>query len=92
MNQGIDFAAIELARIYQEPEYRNYQRAFECAKFAASQGSPEGELIYANLLFFGRGCEPDMNKAYEMYTLAYQHGMYFASVMLKKIDHIRDSD
>ena len=89
--QGHALSSAELAFIYQQPECQNYQRAFECAKFAASQGSTDGELIYANLLFFGRGCEPDMNKAYEMYTLAYQHGMYFASVMLKKIDRIRDS-
>lgn len=89
--QGHAFSSAELAFIYQQPECQNYQRAFECAKFAASQGAPEGELIYGNLLFFGRGCEPDMNKAYEMYTRAYQHGIYFASVMLKKIDRIRDS-
>ena len=79
-------AALELATIYQQPECQNYQKAYECAKTAASHGAPEGELILANLLFWGRGCEADVNKAYEMYSRAYQHGMHYASVMMKKID------
>lgn len=89
-NQGQAVAALDLATLYQQPECQNYQRAYECAKLAAAQDSPEGELILGNLLFWGRGCEPDMNKAYEMYSRAYQHGLYYASVMMEKIDKIRD--
>lgn len=89
--QGHSFAAMELASIYQQPECHNYQRAFECAEMAASHGVAEGELIYGNLLFWGRGCVADINKAYEMYTRAYAHGMYYAQVMLNKIDAIKES-
>lgn len=87
--QGHSLAALELASIYQNPECQNFQRAFECAKIAAGHSVAEGELILGNLLFWGRGCEADMNKAYEMYSRAYKHGMYYASVMMKKIDRIK---
>ena len=86
--QGHSYAALDLSKIYQEPEFQNYRRAYECARIAASHGVAEGELILGNLLFFGRGCEADMNKAYEMYTRAYKHGMYYASVMMRKIENI----
>lgn len=87
--QGYPLAALELASVYQQPECRNYQRAFECARFAAAHSVAEGELILGNLLFWGRGCDPDMNKAYEMYQSAYQHGLYYAWAMMRKIDRIR---
>lgn len=83
--QGHSYATLDLSKIYQEPDYQNYQRAYECAQIAASHGVAEGELILGNLLFLGRGCEANMNKAYEMYTRAYEHGMYYASVMMQKI-------
>lgn len=86
--QGHSYATLDLSKIYQEPEYQNYHRAYECAQIAASHGVAEGELILGNLLFFGRGCEADMNKAYEMYARAYAHGMYYASVMMRKIEEI----
>ena len=79
--QGQSYAALELSKLYQEPDLRNYHRAFECAQKAADQGVAEGELVLGNLLFFGRGCQADMNRAYEMYRRAYQHGMFYASVM-----------
>jgi len=85
-------SACNLALLYQQPECQNYQRAYECAKLAAAQDSQTGELILGNLLFLGRGCEPDMNKAYEMYEKAYQHGLYYASIMMEKIDRIREEN
>ena len=88
--QSHSLSAFELASIYQQPECQNYQKAYECARMAAAHGSPDGELILGNMLFWGRGCEPDMNKAYEMYIRAYEHGMYYASVMMKKIDRIKN--
>lgn len=87
--QGHSLSALELATIYQQPECQNYQRAFECAKFAAAHSVGEAELILGNLLLWGRGCQADMNKAYEMYTSAFQHGIYFASVMMEKINQIK---
>lgn len=90
-NQSHSYAALDLSRIYQQSECRNYQRAFECARTAASHGIAEGELIYANLLFWGRGCQADMNKAYEMYTRAYEHGAYYAKIMMEKIEKLQES-
>lgn len=87
--QSHSFAALELASIYQQPECKNYQRAFECARIAASHGVAEGELILGNLLFWGRGCEPDINKAYELYTRSYEHGIYYAKVMKEKIEILK---
>lgn len=86
--QGHSFSAMELASLYQQPEVQNYQRAYECAKVAAEHGLAEGEFILANLLFFGRGCEPNVDKAYELYTKAYTHGIHYAAVMMERIKEL----
>lgn len=91
MAQGHSFSAMELASVYQQPELQNYQRAYECAQMAADHGIAEGELLLANLLFLGRGCEADVNKAYALYTRAYQHGMHYASVMLERIEKLKET-
>ena len=88
--QSHSYAALELASLYQQPQCCNYQRAYECAKMAASHGVGEGELILGNLLLWGRGCEADMNKAYEMYARADAHGQYYAKTMLEKIRQMKD--
>ena len=85
-------AALELASIYQQPGYQNYGRAYSCAELAASHGMAEGALILGNLLFWGRGCEADMDKAYEMYRIANERGMFFAGVMMEKIRAITGID
>ncbi len=87
--QGDSFSAMELASIYQQPETQNYQRAYECAQMAAERNIAEGEFILANLLFFGRGCEPDVNKAYELYARAYKHGIHYASTMMHRIEKLK---
>lgn len=87
--QSHSYSALELASIYQQPECRNYQRAYECAKIAASHGIAEGALILGNLLLWGRGCEADMNKAYEMYAYAYERGWQYARMMMDKIEKIK---
>ena len=86
--QGHSYATLDLSKLYQEPASQNYHRAYECAQTAASHGVAEGELVLGNLLFFGCGCEADMNRAYEMYSRAYKHGMHYASVMMRKIEAI----
>ncbi len=87
--QGNSFSAMELVTLYQQPEVQNYQRAYECATMAAEHGVAEGEFLLANLLFLGRGCEPDMNKAYELFRRAYDHGIHYASVMMARIDKLK---
>lgn len=87
--QGHSFSALELACLYQQPECQNYQRAYECAKIAANHGYCEGEFILGNLLFWGRGCKADVNKAYELYDRAYQHGFYDGLFMKEKIEKIK---
>ena len=87
--QGNSFAALELASIYQQPEVQNYQKAYECAVMAAEHGVGEGEFLLANLLFLGRGCEPDVNKAYELFKQAFSHGIHYASVMISHIEKLK---
>ena len=83
------FSALELSFLYQQPGYINYQRAYECAKMAAEHGYAEGYYMLGNLLFWGRGCKADMNKAYEMYDKAYQSGFYDGLFMKEKIEKLR---
>jgi len=85
--QGTALSAYQLSLIYQQDECRNYHKAFQYAEIAANSGIMEGEFVYANLLFWGRGCEADVNKAYEMYEKAYKHGMYQAKFMMEKIEN-----
>ena len=87
--QSHSYAALELASLYQQPECCNYQRAYECAKIAASHGIAEGALILGNLLLWGRGCEADINKAYEMFSYAYERGQHYARTMMDKIEKIK---
>lgn len=87
--QNYPHAALELASLYQQSECRNYGLAYTCAEQSAEYGSAEGMLILGNLLFWGRGCAADMDKAYEMYRQAYDHGIYYANVMMQKIRKIR---
>jgi len=85
-NQGNSYAALELVSLYQEKDTRNYQRAYECAEMAASHAVGEAEYLLANMLFMGQGCDYNVNKAYELYARAYEHGIHCASVMMKKIE------
>ncbi len=83
--QGHIHSPTHLSMLYQLSEFQNYHKAFKYAKMAASLGEKEGEFIYANLLYFGRGCEADPNRAYEMYERAYNHGIDQAKFMMDKI-------
>lgn len=78
----------ELAQLYQEPVCRNYQKAFEWACKSAEIGDPGGEFILGNLLFFGRGCEADMNKAMKYYKKAFSRGIYQAKFMMERIEQL----
>lgn len=55
---------------------------------AAELGEKEGEFIYGNMLFFGRGCKADNNEAYKMYKRSYEHGCDQAKFMLESIERI----
>ena len=84
--KGHAISMIELAQLYQEPECRNYQKAFEWAQKGAVTGDPTGEFILGNLYFFGRGCEADMSKAIRLYKKALAHGIYQAKFMIEKVE------
>ena len=34
-------------------------------------------------------CEPDVNKAYELYERAYSHGIHYASTMMRRIESLK---
>ncbi len=75
-----------LACLYQLPGYINYSKAFEYAKKSADMGYATSAYRVANFYFIGRGCEPNVNKAYEYYKFAYEHGVYRAKIMMDKIE------
>lgn len=85
-DQGDALSPTHAAILYQLPELRNYHKAFHYASLAASHGEKEGEFVLGNLLFFGRGCEPDTDKAYTMYKRSYEHGFDPAGFMLEKLE------
>lgn len=86
-DNGHILSAARLAILYQQPEIKNYHKAFAYAKIAAESGSKEGEFIFANLLFLGRGCETNENEAYRYYKMAYEHGVNQAKFMIDKIEN-----
>ena len=88
--QGHSFAAMELVSVYQQVQVQNYQRAYECAVMASEHGLAEGDFLLATLLFLGRGCEPDINKAQELFSRSYAHGIHYASVMLSRIEKLKN--
>ena len=83
--QGMILSRTELAMLYQEPECKDYCKAFMWADKAAQSGDRLGEYIMGNLFLLGRGCEADMDKAIMYYQKAYEKGMYQAKVMMEKI-------
>jgi TPR repeat protein len=85
-DHGHVLSPTHLAILYQLPKHQNYQKAVEYAKLAASYGEKEGEFVYGNLLFFGRGCEPNNDEAYKMYKRALEHGCDQAAFMIEKIE------
>lgn len=87
-DSGDALSPTHLAILYQLPECKNYHKAFHYASIAAKNGEKEGEFVLGNLLFFGRGCEADIDKAYEMYRRALEHGCDQAAFMIEKIDKI----
>lgn len=85
-DHGHVLSPTHLAILYQFPEHQDYRKAFYYAKLAAGYGDKEGEFVYANYLFFGRGCEPDVNEAYKMYKRAFEHGCDQAAFMIERIE------
>lgn len=83
---GNAVSAYHLAMLYAEPEVRNYQKAAEYACIAAKKGVMEGEYLFGMYLLYGRGCEPDENRAYKYFSKAFAHGMPQAEAMMRKID------
>lgn len=90
-DSGHPLSPTHLAILYQQPECVNYHQAFKYASMAAALGEKEGEFVLGNLLFFGRGCRANEDKAYEMYKLSAEHGFDQAFIMLEKIDRVSKS-
>ncbi len=86
--QGHLLSVLHLSVIYQYPKYQNYQKAFNFAKISADNGDEEGEYILGMLFFLGRGCEPDIDKAYELFKKSYHHGFVQGKFMMEKIEEL----
>lgn len=90
-DSGDALSPTHLSILYQLPECKNYHKAFHYASIAAKNGEKEGEFVLGNLYFFGRGCEADVDKAYELYKRAWEHGCDQAQFMLEKIEIINQN-
>ena len=84
--QGHVLSAAHLGLLYQQPEYHNYERAFECCKYAADAGDTPSEFALGILYLCGRGCEADPDKAYMCFKHASMYGAPEALVMLKQME------
>ena len=88
--QGHTLSSLQLSLLYQQPEHKNYHRAFQHALKATNRGCAEAEYILGNLLFFGRGCEHNIEKAYQHYKNAYEHGIYPAKIMIDEVHKVKN--
>lgn len=88
---GHVLSPVHLAVLHQMPKFQNYQKAFAYAKNAAENGDKEGEYVYATFLLLGRGCNADVDKAYEYFSRSYNHGFEQAKLMIEKIDKIKSN-
>lgn len=84
--QGHYLCMVELAVLYQEPECRDYEKAFEWAVHAANSGDAYSEFVLGNLYFFGRGCRYNPDEAVMHYRKALSLGINEAEFMLKRIE------
>ncbi|MBQ2725877.1 MAG: toll/interleukin-1 receptor domain-containing protein [Clostridia bacterium] len=88
---GYFLASLQLATLYQQPQRKNYHKAYRYAKHAADNGSAEAQFILGNLLLFGRGCQYNIDDAYAYYKSSWEHGFDAARIMLDEIDKIRNN-
>ena len=84
-------AMVELIRLYQYEECKNYERAYYYAVKAA-QGHRRAALCAGYFLLFGRGCEPNLNKAEKYFQLAFDKGLLEAGYMLDLLHEIEEKD
>ena len=88
---GFTDSAVCLATIYQSEECKNYYLAYKWAKHSAERGSAEGSFIYANLLYIGRGCKPNLEEAEKYYIYAAEHFCPQAKIMLEKLKNSKNN-
>lgn len=84
--QGHVWSAAYLALLYQNPELHNYEKAFKYCQYAADCGDTASEFVLGTLYLYGRGCEPDENKAYICFRHAAENGSPEAQLFLKQIE------
>lgn len=88
--QGHYLCMAELAVLYQEPECRDYEKAFDWAKKASKTGDTYSEFVLGNLYFFGRGCKYNIDEAVMHYQKALSLGINEAEFMIKRIESIEN--
>ena len=82
-------AMCDLICLYQCKEYQNYERACHYAVKIA-EGSQYAALCAGYFFLFGRGCEPDLNKAKRYFRLALKNYTLEAEYMLNLIKEIEE--
>ena len=84
-NRGHIFSASNLARLYLEPEFLDYEKAFSNCSFAASCGDAPAQYLLGTMYLFGKGCEPDKSKAFYYLNQAAAANAPEAIVLLNKL-------
>lgn len=77
-----------LIYLYQAPGFVNYHKAYKYAEISAKAGVNNGAYHLGNLLFFGRGCEANLEEALKWYKMAYDHGYTDARIMIEKVQMV----
>ena len=75
---------VELIRLYQYEECRNYERAYYYAVKVA-KGHRRSALCAGYFLLFGCGCKPNLNEAKKYFQIAFDNGLIEAQYMLDLI-------
>lgn len=86
--QGYLLSIAWLALLYQIPEFHNYEKAFNYAKYATECGDTPSEFVLGTLYLSGRGCNPDEDKAYMCFKHAAETGAPEAKLLLMQMDEL----
>jgi len=92
VNYNHPLASLQLALLYQQPERKNYHKAYQHALKSTNSGVAEAEFVLGTLLLYGRGCKCNINEAYHHFQNAESHGIFPASIFKKEIEAIRNNE
>ena len=85
-DQGHTLSIAHLGKLYLQSDFLDYQKAFKCVAYSANCGDAPSKYILGVMYLFGKGCEPDEDKAYFLLKEASTSGAPEATVLLKQLE------